>query len=167
LSGVNRVQDEKGRRYRSRETEWIGLLSFGFFVLALGFIWIITPNLSNEIVNFGKDFTQHSVNITDNVRLPAPVNNHPVLYTAIMQLAVALAIFQIGVLALRFIYHDSIRRKASTISSIAFWFAAAFFLNMLAIATNYTTSSWFAFVAGLIICVGLAIIVSHIVRLFR
>jgi hypothetical protein len=157
------VRDEKSSRYRSRETEWIGLLSFGFFVLALGFIWIITPNFSDEIVSFSKDFTQHSVNITGSARLPAPVNNHPVLYTAIMQLAVALAVFQIVVLALRFVYHDSIHRKASTISSIAFWFAAAFFLNMLASATI----GWFAFVAGLIICVGVAIIVSHIVRLFR
>lgn len=157
------MRDEKGRRHRSRETEWIGLMSFGFFVLALGFIWIITPSFSDEIVSFTKDFTSHYANVTGNVRLPAPASNHAVFYTAIMQLTIALAAFQIVVLALRFAYHESIERKASTISSFAFWVAAAFFLNMLANATI----GWFAFVAGLIICVGLAITVSHIVRLFR
>jgi hypothetical protein len=157
------VQDDRNRRYRSRETGWIGLMSLGFFIVALGVIWIVTPSFSGEIVSFADDFSSHLINVTGNVRLPAPASNHPVLYTAIMELALALAVFQIVVLALRFVFHGTIEEKARTVSSMAFWFAAAFFLNLLA----NSTIGWFAFVAGLIICAGLAIIVSNIVRLFR
>lgn len=149
------------RWIRRRDTGWIGILSFGLFVLALGFIWMLTPSSYDEVVSFTKDF--HLKNVTANIALPAPINNHPVLYTALMQLSIAIGIIEIVILSLRFAFHETLDKKADTIGGIGFWFGAAFFLNMLA----NETLSWFGFIASIIICVGLLVVLSNIVKLFR
>ena len=149
----------KKRHYGS--TGWLGTLSFGFFLILFGIIWIITPNFSSEVIDFVKDF--HLEHLTEHIILPAPEDSHPVVYTAAMQFCLVFGAFQIVVLVLRFIFHDSLDRKSGTISNIAFWFSTSFFLNLLA---NKSTG-WFGFLAGLIISIGLAIIASSLVKLFR
>jgi hypothetical protein len=148
------------KRY-SRSTGWLSTLSFGFFLILLGLIWIITPNFSNEVIDFAKDF--HLEHFTEHIVLLAPKESHPVVYNAAMQFCLVFGVFQIAVLVLRFIFHDSVNRKSGTISNIAFWFSTGFFLNMLA---NKSTG-WFGFFAGLIISIGLAIIASSVVKLFK
>jgi len=155
------VRDDSGKWHGSKRTEWIGLLSFGFFIVALGAVWIATPDFSQKVIDFTKSFNNSRV--AENVYLPQPLGDHSTLYTAIMYLTLALAIFQIVVLALRFSFHDSLDRKAGTVSSMAFWFAATYFLYLL----RNGTIKWFPFLAGLIICVGLSITVSSIVKLFK
>jgi len=148
------------KRY-SRRTGWLSTLSFGFFLILFGVIWIITPDFSSEVIDFAKDF--HLEHLTEHVVLPAPKESHPDLYTAAMQFCLVFGVFQIAVLVLRFIFHDSLDKKSGTISNIAFWFSTSFFLNMLA---NKSTG-WFGFLAGLIISIGLAIIASSVVKLFK
>jgi len=148
------------KRY-SRSTGWLSTLSFGFFLILFGLIWIITPNFSSKVIDFVKDF--HLEHLTEHVVLPAPEHSHPIIYKATMQFCVVFGAFQIVILILRFIFHDSLDKKSGTISNIAFWFITSFFLNML---VNEPTH-WFGFLAGLIISIGLAIIASSLVKLFK
>jgi hypothetical protein len=158
------VPDQKVGRFRSRRTEWIGLLSFGFFVVALGLVWMITPDFSGEVVRFARSFNGTET-IAGNVKLPVPVGDHSVLYIALMELCILIGAFQVVVLALRFVYRDSIDSKAGAVSGMVFWFSAAFFLNLLAQPT--LVISWLGFLAGLIVSVGLAVVASNLVRLFK
>ena len=148
------------KRY-SRSTGWLSTLSFGFFLILFGIIWIVTPNFSTEVIDFAENF--HLEHFTEHIILPAPKESHPVVYTAAMQFCLVFGAFQTVILVLRFIFHDSVNRKSGTISNITFWFSTSFFLNMLA---NKSTG-WFGFLAGLIISIGLAIIASSVVKLFK
>jgi len=148
------------KRY-SRSTGWLSTLSFGFFLILFGLIWIITPNFSSRVIDFAKDF--HLEHLTEHLLLPAPKESHPVVYTAAMQFCLVFGAFQIVILVLRFIFHDSLDKKSGTISNITFWFSTSFFLNML---VNEPTR-WFGFLAGLIVSIGLAIIASSLVKLFK
>jgi len=152
------ISDKK--RY-SRSTGWLSTLSFGFFLILLGVIWIITPNFSSKVIRFAENF--HLEHLTEHVVLLAPKESHPVVYTAAMQFCLVFGVFQIAVLVLRFIFHDSVNRKSGTISNIAFWFSTSFFLNMLV----NKSISWFGFLAGLVISIGLAVIASSVVKLFK
>lgn len=145
----------------ARGSSWTGILTFGFFLLLVGSIWIATPNFTEEVTSFIEDF--HLAKIGENIFFPAPAHSHPVLFTAAMQFCFIFGAFQIIILALRFAFHESIDKKADTISGMAFWFSAGYFLNMLA----NDAIGWFGFLAGLIICVGLSIVVSSMVKLFR
>ncbi len=149
----------KGKERHSEGTDWLSVVSLGFFLVLLGVIWIITPDCSSEVVDFFKDF--HLENVTEKIILPAPKGHHPVVYTAAMQFCLAFGVFHIVILVLRFALRESVDRKTGTISGIVFWLGASFFLNMLAAEAI----GWFGFVAGLIICVGLMIVVSSIVKL--
>jgi len=114
-----------------------------------------------------RDFFEgfHLQNVTENIVFPAPEHqyNHLEVYTAAMQFCLIFGAFQIVILALRFVLHESLNRKAETLSGITFWFSAGFFLYMLA----SKTIGWFGFLAGLIISVGLMIITSSIIKLLR
>jgi hypothetical protein len=140
---------------------WLSTLSFGFFLILFGLIWIITPDFSSEVIEFVKDF--HLEHFTEHIVLPAPKESYPVVYNAAMQFCLVFGAFQIVILVLRFIFHDSLDKKSGTVSNVAFWFSTSFFLNMLA---NEPTR-WFGFLAGLIISIGLAIIASSVVKLFK
>jgi hypothetical protein len=149
----------KNRHFKS--TGWLSTLSFGFFLILFGVIWIITPNFSSKVIDFVKDFRLE--HFTEHIVLPAPKESHPVVYNAAVQFCLVFGVFQIAVLVLRFIFHDSLDKKSGTISNIVFWFSTSFFLNML---VNEPTR-WFGFLAGLIISIGLAIIASSLVKLFK
>jgi len=142
-------------------SDWLGILNFGFFLILVGTIWIITPNFTNEITYFFNDFSLK--NVTENIVFPAPEHNHPNLYTAAMQFCFVFGAFQIAILALRFVFHEPLSKKADAIAGIVFCFAVGFFLSMLA----NEIISWFGFIAGLIISVGLLIITSSIIKLLR
>jgi len=150
-----------GNEKRPKGTDWLGILSFGFFLVLFGTIWIITPNFTEEVINFFQDF--HLENVTENIVFPAPQQSHPVVYTAAMQFCFVFGAFDIAILALRFFLHESLDKKADTISGIIFWLSIGFFLSMLV----NETIGWFSFLAGLVISVGLSVIASSIVKLFR
>ena len=148
---------------RPRGTDWLGIASFGLFVLLIGAVWVFTPGLTIAVQNFVLDFELQ--NVTSNISLPAPANvqDHTAVYMAAMEFCVVFGVFHVVVLALRFVFHDHIDRKADAVSGMAFWFCAAYFTNLL-----YGGSiGWFSFIAGVVISGGVAIIASSVVKLFR
>lgn len=139
---------------RGESWDILGTVSFGFFLLLLGIIVIITPHPLKEIQSFFTD-------VFKNVQgFPAPSEPHPVLYTAVMRFALIFGVFSIGVLVLRFVLRESANRKAGTASSVVFWLGVAFLTNPLAAESI----SWFAFWAGIIVIIGLMVIVGALVR---
>lgn len=148
-------------RKRSKGTDWLGLISFGFFLILVGIIWTVTPNFTEEVSNFFKDF--HLAKVTNTIVFPAPKSNHPIVYTASKQFCLFFGAFQIVILALRFALREPFNRKIETLTGIVFWFAVGSFLYLL---TNEVIG-WFGFIAGVIISVGLTIITSSIFKLLR
>jgi hypothetical protein len=153
------MTDETRRHLRG--IDWFSVISIGFFLLLLGAIWILTPNMTQEANNFVQDFELQ--NVTQNIAFPAPKNNHPVLYTAAMEFCLTFAAFQVVILALRFYYREPMGRKTETISGVVFWFSTGIFLYLLAIASI----GWYGFLAGLLISIGLAVITRSAARLIR
>ena len=145
-----------------KRADILGLISFGFFLILVGVIFINTPNLIDEIQNFFTDF--NLVEVYSNVFLPAPRTSHPVIYTAVAEFSFAFGLIQIILLGLRFIVRDTLSRKAETFASIFFWLGMGLGFNMLAAEQI----GWFALVAWFIIFVGLTILIrSMAVLLFK
>jgi predicted Kef-type K+ transport protein len=80
-----------------------------------------------------------------------------------MQFCLVFGVFQIVILALRFVFRDSVERKAETVSGVVFWLGVAVFLGLLANGSL----GWFSFIAGFVVSVGLSVVARNIVRLFR
>lgn len=146
---------------RKEETGWIGVFNAGAFIMLLGATWAMNPDLGNEAIKFFKDF--QLVKVSSSIMLPAPANNHPILYRAVANLMLVYGLFQIVILGLRILFKDLFERKIETASGIVFLIALSLFLRMLADATI----SWLGFLGGLLVCIGLSIIVSSSIRLLK
>jgi len=145
---------------RLKGLDMLGFVSFGFFLVLIGVIFVITPNLYDEIVAFSKDFKLEEV--YTNVYFPVPMSNHPVLYTAVAEFCVGYGLFHIAILCLRIYLRDYLSRKAGALSSVVFWLGAGYLLTILS-AGNM---EWFAFLGGLVVFVGLSLVVRSLVVLF-
>ena len=149
----------------SLKSKWvsqkIGFISFGFFLILVGFIWLNTPDLKDAVVAFFKDV--HLEEAFQDVYLPAPKSQwgHPVVYSAFQQFCIGYGLFQIVVLVLRFVFGSSISERAGTVSGIVFWLGLAFFIGILLAEAV----AWFAFLAGFIIVVGLSLIVRGVAQI--
>jgi len=144
---------------QSRRPDIIGIVTLGFFLLLVGTIFVVTPNLPDKISNFFLDFELREM--APNWTLPAPKSAHPVLYTAVFQFCLVFAFFQIFVLAARFILRDPIDKMAGTISSIVFWFGASWVVSLLI----NEPLGWFVFVGLIITLIGISIIVKNAIVL--
>ncbi|MFQ6073988.1 MAG: hypothetical protein ACE5KC_02100 [Candidatus Bathyarchaeia archaeon] len=139
----------------------IGFISFGFFLILVGFIWLNTPGLKDAIVAFLNDF--HLKEAFQNVYLPAPRSEwkHKVVYGAFQQFCVGYGLFQIVLLVLRFVFGSSISDKAGTVSGVVFWLGLAYFVSLLLTQAV----GWFAFLAGFLVVVGLSLIVKGVAQI--
>ncbi|MBO3808335.1 MAG: hypothetical protein FGF50_01920 [Candidatus Brockarchaeota archaeon] len=146
---------------RKEETDWIGVFNAGVFIILVGATWAVNPNLGSEAISFFKDF--QLVEVSSSIMLPAPVNNHPVLYRAVANLMLVYGLFQIVILGLRILFKDSFERKIGSASGIVFLVTLSLFLSMLA----DETISWLGFLGGLLICIGLSIVTSSGIRLLN
>ena len=150
---------------RREEQDKLSFASFGFFLLLIGVIWVITPNLFQEVVDFFKDFDL-TEEIFPNVFFPAPAHphRHTVVYTALVRFCFAFGLFQIAILVLRFFFRDTVDKVAGTFSGIVFWLGVGFVSNMLAAGDI----EWFGFLGWFIVVIGLSIVVrSLLVLLFE
>jgi len=156
-----------GRRIEEREErekrDWFGLFEFGFFLILIGTILLVTPNVFSRIENFFKDFDLKAVEIYPNIFLPAPRSDHPGVYTAVMYFCLVYGLFEIIILLLRFAQKSPIDKKAGTLGGIVFWLGAGVLANTL--VTDGSTF-WFLFLGGLIVLIGLSIIVRSLATLF-
>jgi len=151
-------------RERQREKrDILGLASFGFFLLLIGVIWTVTPDLHQKIIDFFNDF-KRTEEIFPNVSLPVPTGSHPEVYTALAQFCFVFGLFQIVILVLRFFFREPVDRIAGTFSGIVFWLGVSFVSNQLADGAI----KWLGFLGWLIVFMGLSLVVrSFLVLLFE
>lgn len=65
------------KQKRVEKADMLSLASPGFFFILVGATWMANPNLTDETVNFFKDF--QLVKITEHIVFPAPAKSHPVV----------------------------------------------------------------------------------------
>ena len=164
------------RRHRER---LLSAVSAGFFLVLIGLLFIITPNLYNYTVTFFNNFNATSAVPNTQIQLPAPdaqqsATNFTVreanlaIYSAAQQFSLAWGIFLIALLVMRFASDSTWRRKAQNISDIVFWFGAIYLIQTWLIdPTNslpYPTTAqpWFEFWSMIIVLIGASLIVRAI-----
>ena len=153
------------RKYREGV---FGAISAGAFFILVGAIFVTTPNLFDKILAFFRDFEIVSIPNTENLVLPAPVSpsTHSVLYSAVTQFSFIWGLFQIVILALRFVGRSPLSKKTETVSNLVFWFGASYLINTLLNETT-TTTTWFVFWAGVITLIGVSLISRAIILAVR
>jgi hypothetical protein len=147
---------------KREERDWFGLVSFGFFLILLGVMFLVIPNFFSHVEKFITSFNQ-TEQIYPNVYLPLPTGDNTEVYRAIMYFCFTFGIFQIVILILRFAIKSSVDKKAGTLGRIIFWLGAGIFANMLVTGGN---KNWFLFLAGLIVSIGLSIMVNSLAKIF-
>jgi len=144
-------------------------ISAGFFLVLVGAIFMTTPNLFDRIIDFFSDFYLARVpNL--GIRLPAPEfpRVHLVVYRAVAQFCFIWGLFQIVILALRFVVRSPLSKKAETVSNLFFWFGAGFLTRAFLIETTSwafltAMTRWFAFWSGIIMLIGVSLIIRAII----
>jgi len=155
-------------RYRPRHGESIvSAIGAGFFFILIGAIFVMTPNIFDRVVDFFKNFDVIKIPNTE-VYLPAPKNPsmHLTVYNAIGTFCLVWGIFQIVLLALRFVFSSPYAKKAETVSSAVFWLGAYYLvINFLNNAPMLT--EWFAFWSMILTWLGFSLIIRAIVLAAR
>ena len=135
-------------------------ISAGFFLLLIGAIFIITPNLFREIMDFFGDFTVVNIPNTEIVFLgPEFPRLHLNVYEAMGNASIAFAVFQLIILALRFVIPSSWGKRSETAGNMVYWSGAAYLIQLFLIEN----SQWFVFWSTIIIIVGVSLIVRAVV----
>jgi len=150
-------------RYSRRHQEGIlSGVSAGVFLILLGAIVIMTPNLINAIVDFFNDFQVTAVPNIGNapIYLPAPahVAQHRAVYAAARMFSLIWGSFLILFLAARFAIHSPPHKKAENIGDIVFWFGAWFIIQTYLI----DRAEWFVFWAVVIVLIGASLVIRGI-----
>ncbi len=130
-------------------------ISIGFFLLLVGALFVINPDLFGSILDFFKDFKLVDVPHT-NIMFPAPEfpQLHSTVYQAARQFSIALGVFQVVILALRFFIPSSWGKRSETVGNFVYWVGASFLIQLFLIETT----QWFVFWSTIIILVGVSII---------
>ncbi len=150
----------------NRRDSWIGLLSFGFFIMLFAMFFLIVPDYGDKVVRFFQDFKLQEV--APNFFLPGPEHYyrdvHPYVYNAAMQFCLIFGMFQFLVLGLRLYLKSTLSRIAETVSNIVFWLGAGYMTYLLT-QNTIPTRFWFPFIGGVIAVIGLSIIARSLVTL--
>jgi hypothetical protein len=135
-------------------------ISIGFFLLLVGALFVINPDLFGKIIDFFKDFKLVDVPHT-NLILPAPESPqlHLTVYQAAGQFSIALGVFQVVMLALRFIIPSSWGKRSETVGNFVYWIGASFLIQSFLI----DTTQWFVYWSTIIILIGVSIIARAVV----
>ena len=145
-----------------RRENWIGLLSFGFFIMLFALFFVIVPDYYTKVMDFFQSFELQE--ISGNILLPAPVGQHPVVYNAVMQFCIIFGIFQFAILGLRLYFKSPVNKMAETTSNIVVWLGAAYMFSLLH-ARALGAPEWFRFLGGIIAVLGLSLIIRSIIIL--
>lgn len=144
-------------------------VSAGVFFVLIGAIFVysfavLDVNLFSEIVAFAQGFGLVSVPNTPIVRFPAPrfPSAHLPIYVAAGQFSLFWGIYQVAILAVRFVARSPVTRKAETASNVIYWFGASYLLSLF-LTETVTRSAWFEFWAAILILVGVSLVVRAII----
>jgi hypothetical protein len=161
--------DAFSRRYREG---LLSAISVGFFLVLIGMLFVIKPNLYSDTATFFNNFNVTSAVPHTQIQLPAPSSSSTVhdanlsVYSAVEQFSLAWGIFLIALLVLRFAFDSSWRRKAENISNIVFWFGLIYLVQTWLISpTNsytYQAQTWFEFWSMVIVLLGICLIVRAV-----
>ena len=150
----------------------ITIVSFGFFLILVGAIFVAWPTLYNALSTFLNSNSWMNVNIRNSgVVIPVPItpSAHHVVYEAAFEFCLAWGLFQVFVIAFRFVSGSSPRRKTRTISSAVFWLGASYLINVYLDSLKATSKNqldaWYTFWAAIIVLIGVALIVRGLARL--
>jgi hypothetical protein len=158
MTEVNYLSKSKETPRRYQE-ELFTAISIGFFLLLAGTLFVINTDLFGSILDFLKDFKLVDVPHT-NIIFPAPESPqlHLTVYQAARQFSIALGIFQVVILALRFFIPSSWRKRSETVGSFVYWVGASFLIQYFLIDSTLDYTQWFAFWSTILILGGVSII---------
>lgn len=149
-------------RFPRRHREGIlSAISVGFFFVLVGFIFIITPNLTDKMVDFFQDIAFRNVaRLPSNFYLPRPatIGAHVTIYSAVEQFSLAWGVFLVAMLVIRFATGSQTRKKAENLGDIIFWFGSAYLIRTWLIGE----SKWFEFWALILMLLGISLIVRAV-----
>ncbi len=144
----------------------ITAIAFGGFLIIVGLLFALTPNLWENITAFfdhltTKMFPYGSPGST--ISLPAPANTaaHHALYNSLLQFDVAIGVLQIAIFALRIRARSRIGRIAETLGNAVFWLGAAVLVNSFLLPG--TLKGWFEFWGALVMLVGISLVARALV----
>jgi hypothetical protein len=143
----------------------ISAISVGTVFILIGTIYVTTlpTSLWDKTVDFLSSLTGSPVPGT-SISLPAPASPaaHAVLYSAVFQFCIGIAILQIILLALRLMFKSSVSKTAETAGNLVYWFGASY---LVATFLNSSTAltMWFAFWSAILIVIGVSLIARAIV----
>lgn len=142
-------------------------ISVGFFLILIGAIFFTTPNFLGKVLAFFRNFDIVRVPHTE-MFLPAPASTgaHSSVYSAVMRFCFAWGIFQIFVLAIRFVARSPLSKKAETVSGIVFWTGTGFLIRIL-LGEPMATVTWFVFWSGVLMLIGTSLVVRAIIFAIR
>lgn len=173
LNSINVIYAPRGRIPRKEagylSSQWfphqhregiLSAVSAGIFFVLIGSLFIIHPNLYDNLVSFFSDFKAAPAFGTSNFMLPTPIDvgSHVSVYTAAEQFSLAWGVFLVAAIVVRFAVNTPIRRKAQNISDIVFWFGTAYLIQTWLI----NQAKWFEFWALTIILIGISLVARAI-----
>lgn len=93
---------------------------------------------------------------------------HSVVYLAVEQFSYVWGLFQLVILALRFVARSPLGKKAETVSDIVFWLGAGFLTRTFLLETTRMSfisemTRWFVFWSGIIMLIGVSLIIRAII----
>ncbi|MDG6222108.1 MAG: hypothetical protein QCH99_02470 [Candidatus Bathyarchaeota archaeon] len=138
-------------------------VSFGFFILVLGILFVSTPDLFGKIVDFFGDLGLDEIS-NSGVFLPAPENprSHLALYIVMGLVSIVGVVFQAIMLVLRFVISSSWAKRSETLGNFVYWIGVAFLVQWVLI----DNTQWFVFWSGIIMAAGVSLIARAGVMVF-
>ena len=138
-------------------TDWLGLVSFAFFLIAVGAVFATVPGLATKVAEFFQSI--RTADVYPGITFVAPTGNQSAIYGAAYTFSLIFGISQVIVLAARFLIRDTAGRKAETLTGITFWFGAAYGFSSLAAGSL----DWFVFLGWIVVLIGISITIRSAV----
>lgn len=152
---------------REYEEGFFSAISAGVFFVLVGAVFVTTPNLFERITAFFGDFDiVHVPNMEFLLLAPESPGTHSTVYSAVGRFSFVWGLFQIVILALRFVARSPLSKKAETVSNIVFWLGTGFLIHSFLNETT-TVTTWFAFWAATIMLIGVSLINRAIIQTVR
>jgi hypothetical protein len=141
----------------------VSAVSVGCFLILVGLIFAVTPNLFGNIVNFFQDISVQTVPNTD-IPLPAPrtPSAHAVVYSAVGLFSLIWGILEAVFLVLRFVSLSPFNKKAENASNIVFWLGS-YYLVSTTLAETVTLTKWFVFWTEILMLIGVMLVVRALI----
>ena len=154
----------------------LSAVSVGFFLVLIGMLFVIGPNLYSNIITFFSNFNVTSPVPHMDISLPAPdltraATNSTVreanlaVFSAAMQFSVAWGVFLVALLAMRFAAYSPTHKKVENLSDMVFWFGAAYLIQTWLVqetSARARETKWFEFWAMILVLLGVSLVVRAV-----